>query len=207
MALASLDEHLARFSFARMWPVALAVGISTILLGIIAIAWPDITVGAVATIFGLQLAAFGAYRTVAAFTQEGESHRMRHLMVGLIAIGVGVLCLGGLFDTAAGLALALGLSWILIGVLDVAGAVFDPTAENRMLRMVFGGLSLLVGLIVVSTPYDVAVAVARTLGIWLLAQGGLEVAIALGLRRVDKRPSTTRTATLPSPEPAPVGPS
>lgn len=198
MALATMDERLAHLSFPRIWPVAMAVGVVTILAGLVAIAWPGATVLTLAIIFGLQLVVFGVYRTIAAFTRTGEGHRVWHLMVGLIAIGIGVLCLRNLFGTAVLLALAVGLNWILVGVLDAAGALFDRATPNRVLRVLMGGLSLLAGLIVVSTPGISLLALAWVLGIWLVVEGGIEIAMAMELRRLDKRLGTPRATTTPT---------
>src|SRR3954462_15313177 len=60
--------------FGGSWHTTLIVGLVTLALGIVIVAWPGATVGVIAVLFGIQLLLFGAFyivRSIAAGDASG----------------------------------------------------------------------------------------------------------------------------------------
>src|SRR6266852_1456451 len=79
-------------SIGRHWIWLLAFGILTLLAGVAAVAWPGLTVIAIAVLFGIQLVIVGIFQFVGAFAGGDESGGVLVLsaVLGLLAFIVGL---------------------------------------------------------------------------------------------------------------------
>ena len=179
----------------RAWWLDLVVGVVSVLVGVLTLAWPGRTVAVVAVLIGLELLVAGVLGLIAAFGQRDE-HRVWTSVAGLGAIVVGILCLKDVFQTVQTLALIVGILWVVQGVaeffLGVAGR-----AANRALTIAIGIFGVVAGVVVLTYPIDSVLVLAVVFGAWLTVAGVLRILAALSVRRYVQAGSSEgrRTAT------------
>ena len=163
------------------WLWMLLFGVATMVLGLLALAWPGKTIVVIAILFGIQLLISGLFRTVLSLTTPGQ-HRVWHLLVGILSIVAGVLCLRDLFQTIQLLVLILGIYWIINGVLDFFGGLANRDLPNRWVTVFSGVFGFAAGVLVMSYPGLSLLTLTWILGAWLIVLGMMEVLGAMQLR-------------------------
>ena len=175
--------------FARgAWPAFMAAGIGGIVVGILLLAWPKATLTIVAVLIGASLIVAGLLRLIDGFTAHDASggRRVAHVVIGLLAIIVGLYFIRHYNVTIAVLAIVVGLFWVLHGIADVAAGLFGGPFPGRGLTVVAGILSLAAGLIVLFWPTISLTILVAVIGIWLIVYGLIMTVTALSLRRADR---------------------
>lgn len=167
------------------WPAFMAAGIGAIVVGIMLLAWPKATLTIVAILIGASLVVAGLLRLIDGFTAHDASggRRVAHVLIGLLAIIVGLYCIRHYHVTIAALAIIVGLFWILHGIADISLGLFAGPFPGRALTIVAGILSLFAGLIVLFWPTISLTVLIAVIGIWLLVYGLLMAITAFSLRR------------------------
>src|SRR3954463_6344164 len=111
----------------------IALGVVCIVLGLIALIWPQATLLVVALVFGLQLIAAGLVRIVAAVTLKDLPGWWRAVagILGALTVIAGIICLFRPGTSLLVLALVLAIGWIIDGISELisAFAVPRPTGE------------------------------------------------------------------------------
>ncbi|WP_250549147.1 HdeD family acid-resistance protein [Pseudonocardia sp. H11422] len=167
-----------RVGGSRGW--AIALGALTIVAGLLVLIWPRQTVAVLAVILGLELIVVGIFRIVAAFSLQGVSGGARALVMalGVLAVVVGILVLLRPLQTAALVAVLVGLFWVISGIVDIVRAV-TGTVPSRGWAFVMGAFTLFAGVIVLAFPLAGAVVFAWVFGVLLLVWGVLITAAAV----------------------------
>ena len=168
----------------RHWGWVLAFGAVTTVLGLAALVWPGRTLVVVAVLFGIELVAAGVFRFVAALAADDESGSTRVLLalLGVLSFIVGLYALRHVLLTLAALALALGIFWIVNGVIEMFAAISYRTMPGRGWTIAMGALSVVAGVVVLVSPGISLVTLAVVLGVWLVVFGAMEIALAWRLR-------------------------
>jgi len=181
----------------RHWGWVLTFGILTLLVGVLALFWPDRTLVVVAVLFGLQLIVAGVFRFVAAFAADEATGGMRVLLalLGVLAFIVGLYAIRHVLVTLAALALLLGIYWIVNGAVETFTALSHRGMEGRGWTIFMGLLSIIAGVVVLVWPGISLVTLAVVLGIWLLIFGIMEIVLAFQLRSVGHAAARVATAT------------
>lgn len=169
--------------FGRSWTWSLAMGIVTLVAGILLLSWPHETVKVIAVLIGLQFLVIGGIRFVTTLTRDetGAGDRVLSYFLALLAILVGVLCLRHPLQSIGVITLLVGVFWLLGGLVTVGIAVASQELTQRGLTLAFGALGIIAGVVVLAYPVGSAVALARLLGLWLLLLGLAEVLLAVGV--------------------------
>jgi uncharacterized membrane protein HdeD (DUF308 family) len=167
------------------WPAFLAAAMGAIVLGIVLLAWPKATLAIVAILIGASLVVAGLLRIIDGFTAHDATggRRAAHVLIGLLAIIVGLYCIRHYHVTIAALAIIVGLFWILHGIADIAAGLFAGPFPARWLTILAGFLSLFAGLIVLFWPTISLTVLVVVIGVWLLVYGVLMAITAFALRR------------------------
>jgi uncharacterized membrane protein HdeD (DUF308 family) len=198
MAADTVEERLVVRTFeplgSRAWLAVLTVALATLAVGVMLVVWPKATLVIVAILLGAGLVVSGLYRLVEGFTARDTSGGMRaaYVVIGLLAILVGLYCLRHRDVTIFLLALLVGAFWIVHGVTDVAVAATSGPMPGRAFRLVAGLFSIAAGCIVLFWPAISLLVLLLVLGIWLIFYGLVLAALAFGLKRSIK--SETRRA-------------
>jgi uncharacterized membrane protein HdeD (DUF308 family) len=169
----------------RNWWILLLRGLAGVLFGIAAFVWPGLTVLALTLLYGAFAMADGVTSLGAALTGSGEKGIPTWWLglVGLLGIAVGVVAFLWPGITAFALVIMIGAWAVVIGVLEIIGALWlRKQIEDEWLMIAIGLLSLLFGLALLLRPVAGAVAIAWAVGAFALISGLLHIGFALRLR-------------------------
>jgi uncharacterized membrane protein HdeD (DUF308 family) len=172
--------------FARAtWPAFMAAGLGAVIVGIVLLVWPKATLTIVAVLIGIGLIVAGLLRLIDGFTAHDASggKRVAYVLIGLLAVVVGLYCIRHYNLVIGVLAILVGLFWVIHGLADIAIGLFAGRFPGRGLTVLTGVLSLAAGLIVLFWPSITVIVLVRVLGIWLLIYGLLMAITAFRLRR------------------------
>lgn len=178
-----------------LWGGLLAFGIITALFGVAIMAWPDLTIGVLVVLLGIQLILAGIFDVVGAFASEAKGGmKWAAIIVGVIALGLGVLVLfngdglgDSLTNTVQVLGIILGIFWLIHGVVDAISGFTDSEAPHRMWRILGGIVSAVAGIIVIAWPGKSLLLFTWLMGLFLLALGLITILAAFAVRREAKK--------------------
>lgn len=130
-----------------------AVAVVGVVLGLIAIFWPEASLLTVALIFGIYLVVSGIKRITAAFIVPQLSTGMRWLtgLIGLLVTATGIVALANPYGSLIVLAWVIGIGWIAEGLIDIVVGVRAITSP-RWLAFVSGTVSILAGIAMFVLP-------------------------------------------------------
>jgi uncharacterized membrane protein HdeD (DUF308 family) len=174
----------------RHWGWVLAFGIITVVLGVIALAWPGRTLLVVAVLFGIQLIVMGVFRFVGAFAVEDVTGGTRVLLalLGVLSLIIGLYAVRHVLLTLLALALLLGIFWIVSGAIELFTSLSHREMRGRSWSALMGILSVLAGLVVLAYPGISLLVLAVFLSVWLLLFGALQIALAFQIRSLASGP-------------------
>ncbi|HZB29558.1 MAG TPA: HdeD family acid-resistance protein [Streptosporangiaceae bacterium] len=175
--------------FGGSWQTTLGVGLITLVLGIIIVAWPGVTVTVVAVLFGIQLLLFGAFNIVRSIASGDASGGTRVLfaLLGVLSIAVGALALRDLFQTIEVIAILFGLTWLIGGIIEFVSLVAGPSRPGRGWSILLALLTVIAGIIVLSYPTPSLVTLAVIFGVWLIVWGTMMAFLAVTGRSAERR--------------------
>jgi uncharacterized membrane protein HdeD (DUF308 family) len=177
------------------WPTLVAtepkglrvtLGVISLVLGLIALIWPEATLLVIAVIFGLELIAAGLVRVIAAIALKELPgwRRAVSAILGALTFVVGVIFLFRPSNSLVVLALILAIGWIIDGVSELFSAFSGPRPSVERIGMIaFGILGILAAIVVLIFPGDSLVLLARIGGVVLIAFGVVSLLTALAGRR------------------------
>ena len=168
----------------RHWGWVLAFGIITVLLGIIALAWPGRTLLVVAVLFGAQLIVMGIFRFVNAIASEDLTSGNRALLalLGVLSLIIGLYAVRHVLVTLVALALLLGIFWIVSGAVELFMVLSHQGMNQRGWNAIMAVISVVAGIIVLAYPDISLLVLAVLLSIWLVIFGVMEISIAVRIR-------------------------
>jgi uncharacterized membrane protein HdeD (DUF308 family) len=159
-------------------------GILAIAVGIVALAWPGITVLSLVILFAIYAFIAAGLEAVRAFSSERAGAVIGHLLLGLVDVGAGVIALAWPGPTALVLVLLVG-AWATIGGLVEIYAGFEAgeSAGTRALLFVSGLVSIAFGIVLIAHPVIGAVSLALLFGLFNLVYGMWALVRGVDLRR------------------------
>jgi uncharacterized membrane protein HdeD (DUF308 family) len=163
------------------WWVVVVLGAISIAAGVLAVAYPDITLRVLGIVIGIYLLVAGAVWVTLAVEEEASPglHVLR-MIVGFLALLAGLVCIVRPGASVLAVLLAVAFWFLMVGVADLARAVVDP--RGRWISGIFGVAALAVGIVLIADP-DIGVnTIALIVGIGFMVRGVLEVLGGLLLR-------------------------
>jgi uncharacterized membrane protein HdeD (DUF308 family) len=172
-------------ALAKNWWLILLRGICAILFGVLAFAWPGVTLVTLVVLYGAFALADGILAVAAAISGgAAAAPRWWLAVVGLAGIAAGLLTFLWPGVTALVLLVFIAIWAIVTGVLQVVGAIqLRKEIDNEWLLIAGGVLSVLFGLAVLVRPGAGALALIFVIGAFAIAYGIILVAFAFRLRR------------------------
>jgi uncharacterized membrane protein HdeD (DUF308 family) len=163
------------------------LGVLAIIVGIIAIAWPKVTIFALVVLFAVYAFIAAGLQAMRAFTSRTAGPVFGHLLLALIDLAAGVIALVWPGPTALVLVLVVGI-WAFVGGFFEIFAAFQSgqTAGTRALFIVGGLVSILFGVVLFARPGVGAVTLALLFGLFTLIYGFWQITMGIELRRVGK---------------------
>jgi uncharacterized membrane protein HdeD (DUF308 family) len=179
-----MGEHVTRIGRAWWWPAIF--GVISVVLGILALAWPGQTLVVLAVLFGIELIVWGIYRLVGAVTfgEAGAGARTLWAILGILSLVLGFYAIRHIEITVLALGLLLGIFWLVDGVSLIISGVEYRGMPSRGWTIFSGILSVIAGLILLVWPVISVLTLAILAGIWLIVIGVMQLSIALQLRRL-----------------------
>jgi uncharacterized membrane protein HdeD (DUF308 family) len=171
-------------ALAKNWWLLLLRGIAAIVFGVLAFAWPGLTLLTLILFYGAFALVDGVLAIVAAVTGGAPAPRWWLAIVGLFGIAAGLLTF--LMPGLSALVLLFFIAgWaIATGVLQIIGAIqLRKEIDNEWL-LIFGGVvSVLFGIGMMLAPGAGALALVWVIGIYAVITGVVLVALALRLKK------------------------
>lgn len=171
-------------ALAKSWWVLLLRGIAAIVFGVLAFAWPGLTLVTLVLLYGAFALVDGVLSLIAAFTSSAKPIPTWWLIVvGLLGIGAGVVTFLWPGITAVLLVMFIG-AWALVhGIFEIIGAIQLRKEIDNEWMLIFGGLlSVLFGVVVLIAPGAGAIGLVWAIAAYSIVFGITFVALALRLR-------------------------
>ena len=172
----------------------MAAGAISIVAGLLAIVFPDITLLALALFAGINLIVLSALTLVDAFSKDVDSGaRAVSAVLGVLGLIAGLVVLRRPGETLLVLVLVLGI-WLVVSGVVAFFRSFDDL-EGRALRMLVAICEILLGILILALP-DVSLrTVAILAGISFILRGALAVYGGWHLRKAGSAARPLATAT------------
>jgi uncharacterized membrane protein HdeD (DUF308 family) len=157
-------------------------GIVGVIFGVVAFAWPGVTIAALVVIFGAYAIIDGLMNIVMGITRTPVRRRSwATALQGVVGIIAGVLTFMWPAITALALVLFIGAWALVTGALEIAAAIaLRKSIKGEWMLALSGVMSIVFGALVFSFPGAGAVGIAWVLGAYAFAAG--LVLISLGAR-------------------------
>ena len=171
-------------ALAKNWWLLLLRGIAAIVFGVLAFAWPGLTLVTLVLFYGAFALVDGIIALVAAFTGGAKPVPTWWLVVvGLLGIGAGIATFVMPGITAILLILFMG-AWALVhGIFEIIGAIqLRKEIDNEWMLILSGVVSVLFGVIVLIAPGTGALGLIWAIGAYSIVFGISFVALAFRLR-------------------------
>jgi uncharacterized membrane protein HdeD (DUF308 family) len=169
------------------WLLGVAAAVTSVVLGVMILVWPDATLLVGAALFGIWLIVHGIVDIVDAIMAKTDTGVARTLsaLVGMLFVVAGVICLRNLAESVVIVATIVGITWLVGGILGLILALSSRYSGNaRMLVAVFGTISVIGGLVVLIWPAMTLLTLIYLTGIWLIILGAVQFIILLSTRPI-----------------------
>ncbi|MCW2674710.1 MAG: protein of unknown function rane, partial [Frankiales bacterium] len=142
-------------------------GLLAILVGLIAVAWPGITIGAFVILFAIYAFLAAGIEAMRAFRSETAGPVAGRLVLALLDVAAGVIALAWPGITALALALLVAVWAFLIGSYELLLAFSaGETAGERAMLGLTGLISIALGVVFAIRPDVAAVTIAEVYGLF-----------------------------------------
>jgi uncharacterized membrane protein HdeD (DUF308 family) len=152
-------------------------GILSIIAGILAFAWPGVTILVLVMLLGIQLLIYGVVAVVTAF-QTGQG-RVLAVIFGVLAFIAGTALLLRPLRNLAAVVIVLSVFWVVGGLVQTIGSVIDR-GEHWVLELFAGLFSVVAGIVAIVWPGITLFVVAVVAGAWMIMIGVMQLAAAFG---------------------------
>ena len=172
----------------RSGGVIVAVGVISIVAGVLAIVYPDVTLLALALIAGINLLLLGALGLVEAITADDDGGaRVLSGVLGLLGVIAGLVVMRRPGESLLAIILILGVWFVVSGVVDAIRALVVP--GDRAFRLLVAVFDLVLGGLILALPDVSLKTMALLAGIAFIVRGVFAIVVGLRLRRLESAPS------------------
>ena len=163
------------------------IGIAAIIAGIIALAWPGVTILALVILFAVYAFSDAILQGARAFSSDRAGPVVGHLLLGLIDIAAGVVAIVWPEPTALVLVIVIAVWAVIGGIAEFAFAfAAGETAGTRALFLLGGLVSIAFGVVLLARPGVGAYTLALLFGLFALIYGISQIAGGIQLRNAGK---------------------
>jgi uncharacterized membrane protein HdeD (DUF308 family) len=163
------------------------LGALSVTVGIIAIAWPSVTIAALVVLFAIYAFIGAGLQAARAFSSATAGPVAGYLLLALIDLTAGVIALTWPSPTALALVLVVAIWAFVAGFTEIFLAFSSgETAGTRALFIVTGLISIAFGVVISARPDLGAVTLALLFGLYSLIYGVSEIVLGVQLRRTGR---------------------
>ena len=165
----------------------IARGILAVIIGIIALAWPSVTVLALVILFAVYAFIAAVLQAARAFSSRTAGPVFGHLLLGLVDLAAGVIALAWPGPTALVLVLIVGVWAVIAGLVEIAAAFGAGEPAGTRAMFILAGLATAAFGVVLSARPDIgAVTLALLFGLFSMVYGVSEIVVGVQMRRTGK---------------------
>ena len=160
-----------------------------IVLGIVLVAWPDLSMKIVCTAVGAVLLIGGGVRLAVYFTtKDGSVYAQMNLIMGIILAVVGVWILLQPDKVLAIIPIIVGIVIVLHGVnnLRQAAALYKEKYDKWWVALILGLLTVGFGVLLVCRPFEALDTAVMLIGVFLIYDGISDIWIVSRMYRIAK---------------------
>ena len=163
------------------------LGILAVIVGIIAIAWPGVTILALVILFAIYAFMGAGLEAARVFSSRNAGPVFGHLLLGLIDLAAGVIALVWPGPTALVLVIVVA-AWALVsGIAEIIAAFASgETAGTRAMFIIAGLVSVAFGVVLFARPGVGAVTLALLFGLYSMIYGFSQIAAGVQARQLGK---------------------
>jgi uncharacterized membrane protein HdeD (DUF308 family) len=170
----------------RRWQLVVARGVFAILFGVLAIAWPEITVLALALLWGAYMIIDGVASI--AMSMGSGSDRAYPIVLGVLGVVAGLLSFVWPQITVIVLLVLIAAWAIVAGVVQIAAAIrLRKVIRNEWFLAIAGAVTLVLGLLLIVQPAEGAIALLVAIAMFAIAWGLVLIVLGLRLRQLRAR--------------------
>jgi uncharacterized membrane protein HdeD (DUF308 family) len=169
------------------WWLLLLRGIAGILFGVLAFAWPALTLVTLVILWGAFAAADGVLALIAAFSGQGAKVAPRWwlILVGLAGVASGAIAFIWPGVAAEVLLLLIGAWALVVGVSQVIGGIaLRKEIQGEWMLILSGLLAIAFGVAIIAWPIAGALAIVWMIGLYALLFGTFLVALSFRVRQL-----------------------
>jgi uncharacterized membrane protein HdeD (DUF308 family) len=160
-------------------------GILSLIIGIVAVAWPGITVGAFVLLFAVYAFLGAGIEVMRAFRSRTAGPVIGRLLLAVINIAAGVVAIAWPDITALALVVTVAVWAFLIGIAEVVMAFRSgETAGERAMFALTGLVSIALGVVFAIRPDVGAVTIAQVYGLFSIVSGISAFVLAANVRKL-----------------------
>ncbi|MDT1060557.1 HdeD family acid-resistance protein [Paracoccus sp. CPCC 101403] len=179
-------DDLVRMMAANWWMVLLR-GIAAVLFGIIALAWPGLTVYVLLLTFGAYAVFDGILALVTGYQRRKTDERWWAWgLEGLLSIAIGLMALFWTEATALAFIIWMAIWGVIAGVFRIVAAIrLRHEIDGEWALVLSGVLLVMWGLLMAMLPAAGLLSIAWLLGIFAVLIGITLIALSLRLRKLN----------------------
>ena len=171
-------------------------GILAIAIGVISVAWPNITVGALVILFAVYAFIAAAADAVRAFRSDTAGPVIGYLLLSLLSLAAGVIALVWPGITAEVLTIWIAAWAFVTGIVEAALAFQrNETAGERTMWALTGLISIALGVVLGIRPDIGAVSLATVFGLFSIIYGISALVLSFQTHRVGNQASRLAGST------------
>jgi len=164
------------------WWLLLISGTIGVIIGGLLIFWPGATITVVTSIVGFFMIVTGIIRFfVAAFDSHAQD-RWLVVLSGIVGIVLGVIVMKNPEGTIKIIVLIVAIFWLIAGLVDLFRGLTNSALPDRTLRIVFGLVTALFGVLILVWPTITIGVFVILAGIYAVLFGILEIVAAFQIR-------------------------
>ena len=173
-------------SLGRNWWLVLLRGIAAIVFGLLAWAWPGVTLVTLVLFWGAYALVDGVAALIGGWkTKDGGKPMWTVVLVGIVGILAGIFTFLQPGVTAIALLILIAIWAIVQGVLEISAAIrLRKEIKNEWLLILSGLLSVAFGVLMILNPGAGAMAVLWLIGVFAVAYGVLLVVLSFKLKKL-----------------------
>ena len=180
--MTEVEVYDATEDLRKAWWLLLVLGILSLIFGGMLIFWPGPTLAAITTIVGLFMVVAGVIRFFVGVFDGDREHRLLLVILGILGVVVGVVIMRNPELTIGVVVVLTAVFWLVSGMVDLFRGLTNPRLPDRSLRILFGGVAALFGVIILVWPSITVGVFAILMGIYVVIFGILEVLAAFQLK-------------------------
>lgn len=167
----------------RRWQLVVLRGVVAVVFGIVAIAWPEITVLALALLWGVYTLLDGI-TSIATGIGDGTD-RGYLIFLGVLGIAAGVIALLWPAITVIVLLVVIAVWAIIAGIVQIAAAIrLRKVIRNEWFLALSGVVALVLGLLLIVQPTEGAIALVIAIATFAVVWGVVLIVLGFRLRRL-----------------------